>query len=104
MSIKGHDFNKRLFRICTIMRISKKKIENIKKYFTDKPVLKAYSFGSYARNEPEKDSDVDLFKFITCKLELEQVLKKEVDLVSNNRLSPRLRPYMDKEKSLIYEK
>jgi uncharacterized protein len=52
----------------------------------------------------ELEDDVDLFQFITIKLELEKLLKKPVDLVSMNGISPRIKPYIDKDKVLIYEK
>jgi len=92
------------------------KIDNeiLKKYFLSKPVIKAYLFGSFARNEEKTDSDidilvelednVDLFQFALIKIELEKLLSRNVDLVSSNGVSPRLKPYIDNEKFLIYEK
>jgi len=66
------------------------------------------------RGENKKDSDLDilvelekgtdLFKFIKIKLQLEELIQKTVDLISSNGLSPRLKPYIDNEKVLIYEK
>jgi predicted nucleotidyltransferase len=86
----------------------------IKHYLTAQPVRKAYLFGSYARAEENSESDidilieleenVDLFQFINIKLELEKLINKPVDLVSSNGISPRLKPYIDKDKILIYEK
>jgi len=80
----------------------------------NKPVLKAYLFGSFSRKSEEKESDidilveledqVDLYQFISMKLDLENLLNREVDLISQNGLSPRIKPYIDKEKILIYEK
>jgi len=43
-----------------IMQLSKAKIDQIKAYFRDKPVVKAYVFGSYARKEATGKSDVDI--------------------------------------------
>lgn len=37
-------------------------IQILQGYFKDKPVLKVYLFGSYARGEADEDSDVDLLK------------------------------------------
>ncbi len=78
------------------------------------PVVRAYLFGSQARGEatPESDVDVlvelekgvDLFQFIRIKLDLEDLLKKSVDLVSTGGLSPYIKPYIDADKILIYEK
>jgi len=86
----------------------------IKHYLIAQPVRKAYLFGSYARAEENSESDidilieleenVDLFQFINIKLELEKLINKPVDLVSSNGISPRLKPYIDKDKILIYEK
>lgn len=83
-------------------------------FFKSQPIIRAYIFGSYARGENKLDSDLDLlvelekgtdlFKFIKIKLELEKLINKTVDLISSKGLSPRLKPYIDKEKVLIYEK
>ena len=86
----------------------------ISNYLKDKPVRKAYLFGSYARGEQDTMSDFDLlveleeqvglYQFVAIQLGLESLLGKKVDLVSENRLSPRLRPYIDQDKKLIYER
>lgn len=86
----------------------------IKNYLKDQPVRKAYLFGSYARGEQDIASDFDLmveledhvglYKFVAIQLGLENLLGKKVDLVSEKSLSPRLRPYIDKDKRLIYER
>jgi uncharacterized protein len=86
----------------------------IKNYLKDQPVRKAYLFGSYARGEQDGKSDIDLlveledhvglYKFVSIQLGLENLLGKKVDLVSENGLSPRLKPYIDLDKKLIYER
>jgi uncharacterized protein len=86
----------------------------IKNYLKDQPVRKAYLFGSYARGEQDSKSDIDLlveledhvglYKFVSIQLGLENLLGKKVDLVSENGLSPRLKPYIDLDKKLIYER
>ncbi|MCX6246057.1 MAG: nucleotidyltransferase family protein [Bacteroidetes bacterium] len=83
-------------------------------FFNSQPVKKAYLFGSFSRNEDTPESDIDilvdldksvtLFQFISMQRSLEKMLEKKVDLVSSNGLSPRLRPYIEREKLLIYEK
>jgi predicted nucleotidyltransferase len=83
-------------------------------FLSSQPIQKAYLFGSYSRQDETTDSDidilvvldksVDLFQFISIKLTLEKLLNKKVDLVSSNGLSPRIQPYIDNEKILIYEK
>lgn len=65
-------------------------------------VVKAGIFGSYARGEQKKRSDIDLLievkrrKFslldlVGLEIELKKVLKKKVDLLTYNGLSPYLK-------------
>ena len=42
------------------MYLKDKDIQIIRDYFVNKPVLKAYLFGSYSRQEADNDSDVDI--------------------------------------------
>lgn len=97
------------------MLLSSSKIESIKNYFKTKPVLKAYLFGSQVRDVANSSSDVDILvdldytqkiglQFIQMKLDLEKLLESEVDLVSSNGLSKYIKPIVDSEKCLIYEK
>jgi uncharacterized protein len=87
----------------------------LQQFFASKPVKKAYLFGSYARNEAEKGSDIDLlveldyskhigFGFVQMQFDLEEMLRRKVDLVTDDSLSKYIRPYVDKEKILIYER
>jgi len=81
-------------------------------FFKSQPVKRAFIFGSYVRNDYSPDSDIDilvelekgtdLFKFINIKQQLEKLINKTVDLISSNGLSQRIKPYIDKEKVLIY--
>lgn len=83
-------------------------------FFKNQPVRKVYLFGSYARGDYRRESDVDflvelerstdLFRFIKIKLQLEDLLQKTVDLISANGISNRIKPTIDSEKVLIYEK
>lgn len=95
------------------MTLDANRIETIKKYFETRPVLKAYLFGSYARNEADIQSDIDILvdldysqriglQFIQMKIDLEKLLNNRVDLVSSNGLSPYIKPIVEKEKQLIY--
>ena len=97
------------------MKLNEKQMELIRQYFVDKPVLKAYLFGSYARGEADADSDIDLLveldyvkhigmTFIGMKLDLEDLLAHKVDLVTDRSLSKRVTPFVEKDKKLIYEK
>jgi len=98
--------------ICS-MKLEASQIEKIKSYFENRPVLKAYLFGSYARNEADNQSDVDILvdldysqriglQFIQMKIDLEKLLNTKVDLVSSNGLSQYIKPLVDSEKQLIY--
>ena len=67
-----------------------------KTYFVNKIGI----FGSYARNEETRESDIDLlvefsrpvgFEFLDLKDYLEKVLNKPVDLVTVNALKPSMR-------------
>lgn len=42
------------------VQISKTLIRKIRTYFKDKPVLKAYLFGSYSRSDADESSDIDI--------------------------------------------
>lgn len=91
-------------------------IQKAAQFFRDKPVKRAYLFGSAARGEQTADSDVDIlvdldyeagadfFAFIDMQEELTKLLQTKVDLVSSNGLSSFIKPQIDQEKQLIYEK
>ena len=95
--------------------MNKSYIEKIKRFFRNKPVLKAYLFGSYSRDEADDDSDIDILveldysqpiglEFIKMQLELQDLLKRQVDLLSEKAVSKHIQPFIEKEKVLIYEK
>lgn len=89
----------------------------ISSYFATQPVQKAWLFGSYARGEETADSDVDilvvfdkdggksisLLKHIKIALELEDILGKKVDLITDGTLMPFAQETAEKDKILIYE-
>ncbi len=95
--------------------MKKSLIEKIKKYLKEKPVLRTYIFGSVSRNESEKDSDIDILveldysqsiglEFVEMQLDLEEILDLKVDLLSSNAISKYIKPFIEKDKILIYEK
>jgi len=66
-------------------------------------VAKAGIFGSYARGEQKKNSDIDIliqppkgigFEFVGIKLELEAKLGKKVDLLTYKSIHPYLKKYI----------
>jgi predicted nucleotidyltransferase len=89
--------------------------KQISDFFIGKPVLRAYLFGSEARKESNKDSDIDIMveldyskpiglEFVRMQIELEKLLNKKVDLLSSKGISKYIRPYIEQDKILIYEK
>lgn len=64
-------------------------------------VIHAAIFGSFARGEEREDSDLDilvelkkgksLLDLVALKLELEEVLKRDIDVVTYNSLHARIR-------------
>jgi uncharacterized protein len=80
-------------------------------------VKKVYVFGSFARGELTPDSDIDIlvelkprdqrlrlgFKWFGLWDELEEILGRKVDLVSESALSPYVRPHVERDLVLLYE-
>lgn len=95
------------------------KIQSIKsiltQYFIDKPVVRAYLFGSYARNEMSESSDVDILLeldyskrigllFFRMWEEIQELLDKKVDLITTESISKYIKERVEKDKVLIYER
>ena len=91
-----------------------KKINEIKpkiiKILKENNVKKAGIFGSYARGDFKKNSDVDIliqlpkgmgFGFVGIKLDLEKGIKRKVDLVTYKSLHPLLKERILKEEVRI---
>ena len=90
-------------------------IEALHKYFRTKPVLKAWLFGSFSRGEETQDSDVDIIvsldkskpiglKFFGMWSDLEELLGRKVDLVSEGTLLPFAKESAEQDKILVYER
>jgi len=67
-------------------------------------------FGSYARGEETEESDIDIlvefnkpigWEFVDLKQYLEQILGKDVDLVTKKALKPQIKDFILKE--VIYQ-
>lgn len=90
-------------------------VDKIKKILIENGVAFAAIFGSYAKNKATPKSDVDilvkfnvrerksLFDIIGIKQELEELLNKNVDLVTFNALSKYIKNEVLHSMSPIYE-
>jgi predicted nucleotidyltransferase len=89
-------------------------IIKLKNYFQHQPVSKAWIFGSRSRMDYRGDSDYDilvsfdenvgLMKYASMVSDLELLLKKGVDLVSETALFPWVKDSVNLDKKLIYER
>lgn len=91
-------------------------IKKISHYLTGKPVNRAWIFGSVSRGEETNDSDVDLivefdpaaevdlFDHVSMTQDLEDLLGRVVDIVSEGTLFPWVKRHVDNDKILIYER
>jgi predicted nucleotidyltransferase len=88
------------------MTLSRQHIDTINEFLSGLPVKKAYLFGSYSRDEASEDSDIDILveldhsspigmKFFSYADSLQAIL---------HGLSKYVKPIIDKEKVLIYER
>jgi uncharacterized protein len=84
----------------------------IVKLLKENGVVRAGVFGSYARGEQKKNSDIDilievrgrkfsLFDLIALEMELKKVLKKKVDLLTYNGINHLLRERILREEVRI---
>ena len=84
-------------------------------YFKTQPVMKAWLFGSYARGEETRLSDVDLLvqydegggsllNHAAMICELEDILGRPVDIVEEGTLRPRISESVNQDRKLIYER
>ena len=98
------------------MILTKDQIKKVvETYFAGKPVNKVWLFGSYARGEADDSSDVDVLidiekgakvgmRYFLWHEELGELLNKKVDVVSHGWENKFIKPYIDKDKTLIYER
>ena len=84
------------------------------------PILEPYGvksaalFGSVVRGEETAESDIDLLvkfkkplgllRLVGVEIELSERLNRKVDLVTEGALSKYIRPYVEKEKVMLYER
>lgn len=87
----------------------------VSKYFANQPVLKAWLFGSFARDEQTPLSNVNILvaldrsqriglKYFGMWNDLEELLDRSVDLVEERSLFPFAVESVNNDKILIYER
>jgi hypothetical protein len=91
--------------------MDKKIVEQIKKILEKNQVTKAAVFGSFARGESKKDSDIDLvikppenftlLDVIGLKNELEDSLKRDVDLITFDSMNKRIKASILREMKVV---
>jgi len=91
-------------------------VNKLKTFFPAYPVEKAWVFGSYARGEETRKSDLDimvrfdkdagisLFDYIRIMHRLEDLLHKKVDLVTEGGIMKFARESIEHDKILVYER
>ncbi len=89
--------------------------QKVSEYFKTQPVLKAWLFGSFAQGEDNLGSDVDILvvldhsqpiglKYYGMWNDLEELLDRKVDCVTENSLADFARESVEHDKILIYER
>ena len=88
----------------------------VQNYLSTVPVTKAWVFGSFARGEETLESDLDLLvsyedssrlsllKIIRYQLDLQNLIKRDVDLIEDGYLKSFAIESANKDKYLIYER
>ena len=91
-------------------------VKTLQQFFIDYPVQKAWLFGSFSRMEERPDSDVDililwepdssigLLALSGMALELESLLHRKVDLVSEGAVRPFAQESILHDRILVYER
>jgi hypothetical protein len=91
-------------------------VNKLSKYFSSQPIERAWIFGSYARSEGKRGSDIDilvnfspeakvtLFKYVHIVNDLEALTGKKIDLVEDGQLKQYAKASAEKDKILIYER
>ncbi|MDR1632324.1 MAG: nucleotidyltransferase domain-containing protein [Dysgonamonadaceae bacterium] len=91
-------------------------IKKLQNFFPAYPVEKAWVFGSYARGEQTRKSDVDilvkfdenaeisLFDHIRIRHKLQDLLHKKIDLVEEGCIKKFAQQSVEEDKILIYER
>lgn len=93
-----------------------KMITATQRYLAGIPVLRAWVFGSFARGEETSESDLDLLvdydysngisllDIIRYRMELKELIGRDVDLIENGYLRPFAVASAERDKYLVYER
>ena len=91
-------------------------VHTIQDFFIKEPVKRAWLFGSFARMEERRDSDIDilidldtsvpigLLQYAGMANNLESLLGRKVDLVANGSIKPFAQESINRDKVLVYER
>jgi predicted nucleotidyltransferase len=91
-------------------------VNKLQTFFPEYPIEKAWIFGSYARGDEtkksdmdimvrfEKDANVSLLDYVRIMNSLQKVLRKKIDLVEEGTLYNFAKESVELDKILIYER
>lgn len=96
--------------------MNKSIISKLSNYFENKPVERVWIFGSFARSNENRNSDIDilvnflpeskitLFQYVRIINDLQKLTGRKIDLVEEGQLKPFAEKEAQSEKVLIYER
>ena len=91
-------------------------VNKLQTFFPDYPIEKAWIFGSYARGEEtrksdvdvmvrfDKDADVSLLDYVRIMNRLQDVLHKKIDMVEEGQVCRWAQESVEQDKILVYER
>jgi len=91
-------------------------VNKLQAFFPAYPIEKAWVFGSYARGEEtrksdvdimvrfDKDADISLLDYVRIMNNLKDFLHKKIDLVEEGQLYSWAKDSVEQEKILVYER
>ena len=91
-------------------------LHTIQDFFRQAPVERAWLFGSFSRMEETPDSDIDILVDLDASVhlgllqyagminQLEGLLSRKVDMITNGTIKPFARESIQRDKVLVYER